>query len=92
MATAVSQPKSCRLDMRMTAEQRAEIELAAAIKGKKITQWSLDSLLEAARRAIAEESTTRLSPAVFDEFAQALDKGMPAEAKQLIEQKPVWQS
>lgn len=59
MATVAK--KNSRFDMRLTQEQRSEVERAAAIKGKTLTQWALDNLMESARRDIEEESTTRLS-------------------------------
>lgn len=92
MATASSaNQKSCRFDMRMTPSQREEIELAAAVKGKTLTQWSLDNLLASARRDLEEETTTRLSIRAFDEFARALDDGTPAAAVELLGKKPVWE-
>lgn len=90
MATATRGIKDSRFDMRMTHEQRAEVERAAAIKGKSLTQWALDNLLESARRDIEEESTTLLSRKAFAQFAEALDQPMADETRLLIEQKPVW--
>lgn len=91
MATAAKNNRSSRLDMRMTDDQRSEIERAAAVKGMSLTQWSLDNLLAAARRDLLDETTTRLSLKAFDDFKKALDKGMPVEAAELIAQKPVWE-
>ncbi len=91
MATIAKTKKDSRFDMRMTREQRSEVERAAAIKGKSLTQWALDNLLESARRDIEEETTTRLSRKGFDELAAALEETMPVETRRLIEQKPVWQ-
>ena len=90
MAT-VSAQKSSRLDMRMTDEQREAIELAAAAKGMSLTQWALQNLLAAARRDLDEQTTTRLSAHAFKAFKDALDKGMPPEAQDLLDQKPVWE-
>lgn len=91
MATITNAQKSARLDMRMTSDQRAEIERAAAIKGMSLTQWALQNLLASARRDIQEEATTILSMRAFDAFRQALDSGMPDEASALLDQKPVWE-
>lgn len=90
MATTAGQ-RTCRLDMRMTSAQRDEIERAASAKGMSLTQWSLDNLLAAARRDLMDETTTRLSIQAFDDFKKALDKGMPAEAAELLSRKPVWE-
>ena len=92
MATASSaKQKTCRFDMRMTPSEREEIELAAAVKGKTLTQWSLDNLLASARRDLEEETTTRLSMKAFGEFARALDDGLPEAASELLSKKPVWE-
>lgn len=76
--------------MRMTPTQRREIERAAALRGMTLTQWSLDSLLESARRTVAEETMTHLSMEAFDAFRAALDEGMPEATRQLLSEKPVW--
>lgn len=90
MATLAKNVKDSRFDMRMTREQRNEVERAAAIKGKSLTQWALDNLLAAAQRDIEEDRTTHLSAKAFDTFAEALDRPMPDETIRLIQQKPVW--
>ena len=91
MATVTNTSKTSRLDMRMSDEQRSEIERAASIKGMSLTQWALQNLLAAARRDIQEETVTRLSMDAFDQFKTALDTGMPPEAVALLSQKPVWE-
>lgn len=90
MATIARNIKDSRFDMRMTREQRSEVERAAAIKGKSLTQWALDNLLESARRDIEEETTTYLSREVFDKFAAALEEPMPEATRRLLDRKPVW--
>jgi len=89
--TALSNRKTSRLDMRLTPEQRKEIEYAAGLKGMSLTQWAVQSLLASARRDVEEETTTRLSMEAFDEFARALGQGMPQEAQDLLARKPVWE-
>ena len=91
MATIAKQPKSSRFDMRLTADQRSEIERAAALKGKSLTQWALDNLLESARRDIEEEEITRLDREAFEYFVAALEEPMAAEADDLMARKPVWE-
>lgn len=90
MAT-VAKPKSARLDMRMTPEQRVEIEYAASLSGLGITQWALQNLLAAARRDVQAATTTRLSSEAFEAFKKSLDEGMPHETEELLERKPVWE-
>lgn len=90
MATLAKQPKNSRFDMRLTIDQRQEIERAASIKGKSLTQWALDSLLASARRDIEEETTTRLSQEEFSRFAVALDEPMRASTQELLRRTPIW--
>lgn len=90
MATVAKQTKNSRFDMRMTADQRQEIERAAAIKGKSLTQWALDSLLSSARRDIEEETTTRLSQEQFEKLSAALEEPMPAATQALLRRTPLW--
>ena len=88
MATAV---KDSRFDVRMTAAQRREIEQAASIQGKSLTQWALDHLLAAARYEIEQENVTRLSRRSFSRFVSALESPMPEEAQKLLDEKAVWE-
>lgn len=77
--------------MRLTSDQRSEIERAAAIQGKSLTQWALDHLLEAARYDIEQETVTRLSAEAFDQFLTALESPMPDAARTLAAEKAVWE-
>lgn len=52
MATITSHKKSARLDLRMTAEQKEEVELAASLSGISLSQWSLESLLATRARSL----------------------------------------
>ena len=55
----------------------------------------LDMRMNDARRDetifAAEESATRLSSEAFEQFSAALDEGVPAEAQELLERRPVWE-
>ncbi|MBW3080020.1 DUF1778 domain-containing protein [Bifidobacterium saguinibicoloris] len=82
--------KSSRLDIRLTEEQRALIERAAALTGSTITQWTARHLIEAARRDIDEETTLRLDDASFDAFLAALEAPVPDAAKELMARDPQW--
>ncbi|MBT1181333.1 DUF1778 domain-containing protein [Bifidobacterium sp. CP2] len=88
MATIIQ--KSSRLDIRLTEEQRALIERAAALTGSTITQWTARHLIEAARRDIDEETTLRLDDASFDAFLAALEAPVPDAAKELMARDPQW--
>lgn len=74
MAATLAEPKSSRLDLRMTDSEKRQIEAAARINGTSVSQWSLNRLMESARREIAEQGLMRLSAESFDEFARLLDE------------------
>ena len=74
MATVVMGHKSSRLDLRMTDEEKREIELAAHINGVSVSQWSLHNLMTSARRDIAEHRAIQLSRSAFDRFAELLEE------------------
>lgn len=74
MAGAVLERKSARLDLRMTEDDKAQIETAAHIDGVSVSQWSIAHLVENARRTISEQAVIKLSAEAFDEFARLLDE------------------
>ncbi|RVU15482.1 DUF1778 domain-containing protein [Methylobacterium oryzihabitans] len=61
-----------RLEARVTAEQKALIEHAAALEGRSITDFVLTSVQDAAKRAIAEHEVIRLSVRDSRAFVEAL--------------------
>lgn len=61
-----------RLEARVTAEQKALIEHAAALQGRTITDFVLASVHEAARRAIEEHQRLDLSVRDSQAFVDAL--------------------
>lgn len=90
MATSVLEKKTSRLDLRMSDEQKRQIETAAHINGMNVTQWSLARLMESARRDIAEQASIKLSAEAFDEFAQMLDEPTDAAFTKLCEGSTRW--
>ena len=89
MATLTA-PKTSRLDIRLTEEQRDLIERAAALTGSTLTQWTAQHLLEAARLDIEKETTLRLGAQSFEAFVRALEEPMPDAAKELMSRNPQW--
>ncbi len=79
---AQSQPRSSRsaavrrraerLEARVTAEQKALIERAAALEGRTVTDFVLTSVQEAARRTIEDHEIIRLSVRDSQAFVDAL--------------------
>ena len=61
-----------RLEARMTAEQKALIERAAALQGRTVTDFVLTSVQEAARRAIEAHQQLELSVRDSEAFVDAL--------------------
>jgi uncharacterized protein (DUF1778 family) len=61
-----------RLEARVTAEQKALIEHAAALEGRSITDFVLASVHDAAKRAIAEHEVIQLSVRDSQAFVEAL--------------------
>lgn len=90
MATVTSEIKNSRLDVRLTQEQRRQIERAAALKGTSLTQWCVQHLMAAAQEDIQDATVTRLSSQAFDDFLKALDEPMPREAVDLLNMRPQW--
>ena len=75
--------RTSRLDIRLTAEQRALIERAVSLKGSTLTQWTAQHLLEAAQ-------SLKLENEAFDAFLRALDEPVPAEMAELMQREPQW--
>jgi uncharacterized protein (DUF1778 family) len=64
--------KSARLEARIKPELRALIQRAAALEGRKVSEFVTDALQHAAQEAIAETQVLRLSIADQELFANAL--------------------
>lgn len=82
--------RTCRIDLRMSEEERAQFERAAQLKGQTLTGWSLAHLLEDSRRDIEEATSIALEDDAFDEFLEALERPMPKALKALLAQEPQW--
>lgn len=91
MATVATQKKDARIDLRMTSEQKEEIELAASLGGISLSQWSLENLLASAREVIARSGHTIMSPEDFDAFSVALDKPMDSKLESFVSQRTIWE-
>lgn len=71
-STPPARRRAERLEARVTAEQKALIEHAAALEGRSITDFVLTSVQDAAKRAIAEHEVIRLSVRDSKAFVDAL--------------------
>lgn len=83
--------KDSRFEIRLTQEQRNQLNQAAEIKGLSCSQWALTNLLDAAKRDIKEAHIIKLDDTAWEEFTQALDDPMPEATRRLLESEPVWQ-
>lgn len=91
MATLTASKKTARLDLRLTQEQKEEIELAADLGGISLSQWSIEKLLTSARETINRSTHTVLSDEDFDAFASALERPMNPKLKAFVSEKTIWE-
>ena len=91
MATISASKKDARIDLRMTSEQKEEVELAASLSGISLSQWSLENLLASAREVIARSGHTVMSPGDFDAFTEALDRPLNPKLERFVSQRSVWE-
>jgi uncharacterized protein (DUF1778 family) len=82
MAEPVSKPvrgrsRAERLEARVTTEQKALIEHAAALQGRTVTDFVLTSVQDAARRAIEDHQRLDLSVRDCQAFVEALLNPQP---------------
>lgn len=91
MPMPVQEKKNSRLDLRMTDDQRNQIDMAARINGMSVSQWSLNRLMESARRDIAEQGLMRLSAESFDRFAALLDADPAPEFEAFRSERTRWE-
>ncbi len=67
-------PRAARLEARVTNEQKALLQRAAAILGRSLSDFLVSSAQETATRVIQEHETIRLSKADRTAFVTALLK------------------
>jgi len=75
--------KKNRLEARLTAEQKRQIEHAARIKGTSVSDFVVLSAADAALRTIREHEVLTLNERAREAFAQAL-LSPPAPGRRLL--------
>jgi uncharacterized protein (DUF1778 family) len=80
-ASKTARSRSERLEARVTAEQKALIERAAALQGRTVTDFVLTSVQEAARRAIEDNQQLELSLRDSEAFVDALLNPQPVNER-----------
>ncbi|WP_231919184.1 type II toxin-antitoxin system TacA family antitoxin [Microterricola viridarii] len=66
--------KSERLELRLTREQKTDIERAAAISGRSVTDFSIPLLVDEATEVIRQERELKMSKSAWDAFNRILDE------------------
>lgn len=66
--------KTERLELRMTDDQKADIERAAAIEGRTVTDFSVSVLTHEAAEVLRRDHELTLSQDAWVEFGKALEK------------------
>jgi uncharacterized protein (DUF1778 family) len=66
--------KSDRIELRVTSEQKSEIERAAALSGRSVTDFSVTVLIREAEEVIRVERELRMSKKSWDAFNAILDR------------------
>ena len=92
MPTLQKPKKDSRLDLRMTDEQRKQIDLAASINGVSVSQWCLNRLLDSARHDISEQKVMRLSTEAFESFASLLEQEPDPTFEAFRKEQTIWEA
>lgn len=66
--------KSDRIELRLTREQKTEIEQAAAISGRSVTDFSVPLLVKEAEQIIRVERDLQMSKRSWEAFNEILDR------------------
>lgn len=82
--------KTSRMDLRMEDSRKSAYEEAARLKGKSLSQWSIENLDAAAARDIEEARIIRLNANDFDIFCQLLEEPTSSEFAELLRMEPKW--
>ena len=69
---AADKSRGARLEARISVEQKAVLQQAAALSGRTLSEFVLASAQEAARRVIQDHETIRLSRSEQAAFVAAL--------------------
>ena len=66
--------KDGRLDLRLNNEQKRQIERAAAISGRSLTDFSVTVLVEESEQVIRREKDLSVSAEVWEAFNRLLER------------------
>jgi|GEM_PF-413270 len=74
MTTVTLPTRDARLDLRMTADNRALISQAAQLNGTSLTDYVMSVVVRAARQDVLQARLLHLDPDAWDDFMAALDE------------------
>jgi uncharacterized protein (DUF1778 family) len=92
--TGVTDTRSERVDLRMTPAPKRTLQQAAAVKNKTLSEFLLDTGLNAAFDALADRRVFQLDAGTWDRFMVALShapKGNP-RLRKLLARAPQWKA
>jgi uncharacterized protein (DUF1778 family) len=87
------EPRSERVDLRMTPAAKKMLQRAASVANKTVTEFLLDNGLNAAFETLADRRVFQLDDKRWNEFMAALarpPKDNPG-LRRLLAHKPVWE-
>ncbi len=90
--TETTEGRSERVDLRMTPAAKRTLQRAAAVTNKTLTEFLLDTGLNAALEALADRRVFQLDDKRWDAFMAALEvppKNNP-KLRKLLARKPAW--
>jgi uncharacterized protein (DUF1778 family) len=93
MTGDVTEARSERVDLRMSSAAKQTLQRAAAVTNKTLTEFLLDSGLNAAYDALADRRVFQLDQERWDAFMAALaapPKNNP-KLRKLLARKPAWE-
>lgn len=90
----ITETRSERVDVRMTPTAKQTLQRAAAASNKTLTEFLLDTGLNAALDTLADRRVFQLDEKAWDSFLRMLDappKDNPG-LRALLARKPVWEA
>lgn len=93
-ASDTTQSRSERVDLRMTPAAKRTLQQAATIKNKTLTEFLLDTGLNAAFDTLADRRVFQLDAKRWDAFMAALAKPPRdnSRLRKLLARKPAWKA
>jgi uncharacterized protein (DUF1778 family) len=92
--TDIAESRSERVDLRMTSAAKRTLQQAATVKNKTLTEFLLDTGLNAAFDALADRRVFQLDAKRWDAFMAALAKPPKnnPRLRKLLARKPKWKA